>query len=57
MPTKGLVYSKGKGRQPFQTWKQIEQRIKRGGLSPDDEEQLWRDSFSRVLKSIHCSIT
>lgn len=44
-PTKGLVFTKGRGRQPFQTWKQIEQRIKRGGLSPDEEEKLWEGLF------------
>lgn len=33
-PTKGLRYEKGKAKEPFQTWEQIERRIARGG-SPD----------------------
>jgi len=40
-PTKGLVYSKTKAAHPFQTWQQIEQRIKRGSLSSAEQEELW----------------
>src|SRR5262249_40362785 len=31
-PTKGLLYHKAKSKPPFQTWKQIERQIARGGL-------------------------
>jgi integrase len=47
-PTKGLVYSKSKSKHPFQTWKQIEQRIKRGGLSERDQADLWDSLFLSV---------
>jgi integrase len=44
-PTKGLIYSKSKTKPPFQTWKQIEQQIKRGGLSSLEQESLWESLF------------
>jgi integrase len=47
-PTKGLVYSKTKTAQPFQTWRQIEQRIKRGGLSAAEQDELWDSLFLSV---------
>src|SRR5262249_27045183 len=32
-PTRGLIYSKSKGKPPFATWKQITRQIGRGGLT------------------------
>jgi integrase len=40
-PTRGLIYSKGKGKPPFATWKQIARQIARGGLTEAQQEQLW----------------
>lgn len=44
-PTKGLVYHKEKAKAPFQTWEQIERRITRGGLTKDQEHELWESLF------------
>ncbi len=40
LPTKGLMLPKTKEKEPFQTRKQIEQRIGRGGLSDADMADL-----------------
>jgi len=40
-PTRGLIYSKRKGKPPFATWKQIARQIARGGLTEAQQEQLW----------------
>jgi integrase len=40
-PTRGLIYSKAKGKPPFATWKQITRQINRGGLTEDQEAELW----------------
>lgn len=53
-PTKGLVYSKSKVKAPFQTWRQIEQRIKRGGLSVIEQEELWDTLFLTVSETDEC---
>ena len=47
-PTKGLVYSKTKTAQPFQTWEQIQQRIRRGALSASESDELWDGLFLSV---------
>jgi integrase len=47
-PTKGIVYNKTKAAHPFQTWQQIEQRIKRGGLSAVEKDELWDSLFLSV---------
>jgi hypothetical protein len=39
--TKGLVYRKAKARPPFQTWEQIERQVARGGLTKEEERELW----------------
>jgi integrase len=44
-PTKGLVYRKDKSNPPFQTWKQIERKIERGGLSLDEQDELWESLY------------
>src|SRR5262249_5892615 len=44
-PTKGLKYEKEDQKPPFQTWEQIEQRIARGGLKPEEVDQLWHALF------------
>jgi len=40
-PNKGLRYPKSVEKPPFQTWKEIERQIKRGGLSDDEQADLW----------------
>jgi len=47
-PTKGLVYRKDKASPPFQTWKQIERKIERGGLSEKQQQELWDSLFLSV---------
>jgi integrase len=37
---KGIRYPKGKEKPPFQTWEEIERKIKRGGLSDDEVADL-----------------
>lgn len=44
-PTRGLIYRKSKGKPPFQTWKQIEHQIARGGLDEGQEDELWNSLF------------
>jgi len=53
-PTKGLVYTKSKGKAPFQTWQQIEQRIKRGNLSAAEQEDLWESLFLGLSEIDEC---
>src|SRR5262249_2722350 len=36
-PTRGLIYSKAKGKPPFATWKQITRQISRGGLTVEQQ--------------------
>jgi integrase len=43
--TKGLVYGKAPGKPPFQTWKQIERQIARGGVSKTQQVGLWECLF------------
>jgi integrase len=50
-PSRGLIYRKGKGKPPFQTIKQIEQVLKRGGLSEEEKKDLW-DSLFLTLSEI-----
>lgn len=40
-PNRGLKYPKATEKPPFQTWKQIEQQIARGGLGAAEEADLW----------------
>ncbi|MGD0511185.1 MAG: CHC2 zinc finger domain-containing protein, partial [Candidatus Micrarchaeaceae archaeon] len=49
-PTKGLIYAKTRIDQPFQTWEQIEQRIKRGGLSVAEQDELWESLFLSIAQ-------
>jgi integrase len=44
-PSKGLVYPKTTQKPPFQTRGEIERRIARGGLKPDEEAELWDALF------------
>ncbi|MBI3465103.1 MAG: site-specific integrase [Planctomycetes bacterium] len=50
-PTRGLVYQKDSPKLPFQTWKQVERQIERGGLTAVQEERLW-DSLFLTLDEI-----
>lgn len=47
-PNRGLKYPKGVDRPPFQTWRQIERRIERGGLSGCEIEELWDCLYLRI---------
>jgi integrase len=40
-PGKRVKYPKVTEKPPFQTWRDIEQQIKRGGLTEDEQEELW----------------
>lgn len=40
-PTKGIKYPKTEQKLPFMTWKEIETIIGRGGLSEEQQSQLW----------------
>ena len=42
---KGVRYPKGKEKPPFQTWEEIERKVKRGGLSDDEVAELWECLF------------
>lgn len=44
-PNKGLRYSKSEEKPPFQTWDEIERRIKLGGLSDEDQGELWEGLY------------
>lgn len=50
-PNKGLRYPKAVEKPPFQTWVEIEQRIGRGGLSPEERADLW-DCLFLTLEEI-----
>ncbi len=50
-PNKGLKYPKVSEKPPFQTWQEIEKQIKRGGLSEQEEAELW-DCLFLSLKEI-----
>ena len=40
-PTKGVKYPKRDAKQPFMTWDEIERIISRGGLTAEQERDLW----------------
>ena len=44
-PNKGLRFPKEDEKPPFQTWKQIEKRIARGGLNEREIRELWECLF------------
>lgn len=44
-PGRGLKYPKGSEKPPFQTVAEIEARIRRGGLKPEQEAELWESAF------------
>ena len=47
-PNKGLRYPKTTEKPPFQTWKTIEHQIARGGLSDEEQRDLWDCLFLSV---------
>ena len=49
-PSKKLRYPKFHEKPPFQTWKQIESRIKRGGLTNFQNKELWDCLFLNVTE-------
>ncbi len=44
-PVRGLRYPKTSESPPFQTFGEIEQRVARGALSPEQEAELWDSAF------------
>jgi integrase len=44
-PAGKLTFPKTKTKEPFRTWNQIEQAVRRGGLTEDDARELWRSVF------------
>lgn len=44
-PTKGIRYPKRDDKPPFMTWTEIERRLARGGLTEDEERELWGSLF------------
>jgi len=59
LPTRGLRYPKTREKPPFQTWSEIERKISRGGLSEEEQADLWDCLFltlpeiSVLLKDVH----
>ncbi|MEM9944199.1 MAG: tyrosine-type recombinase/integrase [Planctomycetota bacterium] len=49
-PSKKLRYPKFHEKPPFQTWKQIESRVKRGGLTEFQIKELWGSLFLDVTQ-------
>lgn len=49
-PSKKLRYPKFHEKPPFQTWKQIDSKIKRGGLSEFQIKELWDSLFLDVTQ-------
>lgn len=47
-PSKGLTYPKAREKPPFQTWQEIERQILRGGLSDDEQAELWDCLFLQL---------
>src|SRR5262249_54274374 len=45
LPSRGLRYPKGDEKPPFQTWKEIERKIRAGRLTAEAEEKLWECLF------------
>lgn len=62
-PTEGLEYPKGKEKVPFQTWEQIERIIARGGITKEEESELWdslylsQEQTAEVLEFIRTKAT
>lgn len=44
-PNHGLVYPKGREKPPFHTRAEIDEQIKRGGLTGDEKRELWASLF------------
>ncbi len=44
-PIKGTKHAKGKERPPFQTWVEIERTLGRGGLTKEEQAELWECLF------------
>jgi len=44
-PNEGIKYPKEEEKPPFQTWKEIERKIARGGLTEHEEAELWECLF------------
>jgi len=50
-PNKGLKYPKVQEKPPFQTWQEIEKQIERGGLSDDEQAELWDCLFLSIKET------
>lgn len=40
-PNRGLRFPKGEDKRPFMTWEEIDRRVTRGGLSPEETKRFW----------------
>ena len=49
-PSKKLRYPRSHEKSPFQTWKQIESRVARGGLTEFQIKELWDSLFLDVIQ-------
>ncbi len=53
-PTKGLRYEKENPKPGFMTWAEIEKRVGRGGLSAEQERELWDALFLDKVQIAEC---
>jgi integrase len=53
-PNNGLRLPKTTEKPPFQTWAEIKQQIKQGGLSAYEEKQLWNNLFLSAEEVEEC---
>ncbi len=53
-PTTGLIFPKTKSKLPFITLDEIEQRVHRGGLSPEEKGRLWESVFLNLSQIDEC---
>ena len=52
-PNKGLRYKKTEDKPPFQTWGEIERRIHLGGLSENEQAELWEGLYLTAAEIEH----
>ena len=53
-PNKGLIYPKTSEKPPFQTRAEIEEQLKRGGLTEDEKRELWNSLFLTLPEVAEC---
>lgn len=47
-PTTGLLIAKADAKPPFMTWEEIERRLSRGGVSKDQESEMWASLYLKT---------